>query len=37
MSDPVALATLIFAAMAGLGPVVRIYQNKRLWKHHSNL
>jgi hypothetical protein len=32
MSDPIALATLIFAATAGVGSVVRVYQNERLWR-----
>lgn len=31
-SDLVALATLIFAAMAGLGSLVRVVQNERLWR-----
>ena len=26
--------TLIFAAIAAVGSVVRIYQNERLWKWH---
>ncbi len=30
-----ALATLIFAAMAGIGSVVRCYQNQRLWKFYK--
>jgi hypothetical protein len=29
MPDLIALATLIFAAMAGIGSVVRCYQNRR--------
>jgi hypothetical protein len=28
----VALATLIFAGMAGVGSVVRCYQNQRYWR-----
>jgi hypothetical protein len=29
------LATLIFAAMAGIGSVVRVYQNERLYRFHK--
>jgi hypothetical protein len=32
MPDPTALATLIFAAMAGIGSLVRVYQNQRYCK-----
>jgi hypothetical protein len=32
MSDAAALTTLIFAAMAGIGSVVRCYQNERYWR-----
>jgi hypothetical protein len=32
MLSSTALATLIFAAMAGIGTVVRCYQNQRYWR-----
>jgi hypothetical protein len=34
MDNPTAWATLIFAAMAGIGSVVRVYQNERFWRSH---
>lgn len=33
--DATALATLLFAMLAGIGSVIRCYQNERLWKHHK--
>ena len=35
VEDAAALATLIFAAIAGIGGVVRIPQNERYWRNVS--
>jgi hypothetical protein len=32
MTEATALATLIFAAMVGIGSVVRCYQNQQYWR-----
>jgi len=36
MDQYLGLATLIFAAMAGIGSLIRVYQNERLWKYYLN-
>jgi hypothetical protein len=34
--NAVAVTTLIFAAMAGIGSVIRCYQNERFWRWSRN-
>jgi hypothetical protein len=36
-SHVLGFATLLFAAMAGLGSVIRILQNRRLYKWHRKV
>ena len=34
---PIAWATLIFVAMAGIGSLIRVFQNRRLYKFHKRV
>jgi hypothetical protein len=33
----IALATLIFAALAGIGSLIRVYQNRRPYRFHKRV